>query len=323
MRAALFLCVAITAPITQALGAEPPSASKPDALAIMRKMAANTEAATEARRQYIYHQRVRSGLLKTNGEVVCREAREYDVIPQPNTTEKKLVFFSGACLEGKRMVPYSKPDVERPGLRSKGTDHDADAANGERESIAGLINDLANDSKSRDGIPRQLFPLGPEEIAHYKFTLKGETTINGRRAYDVTFEPAGARGVCIDVGDEQSETKLHVDLRDDEEQAGCRPWKGDVWVDAEDFQPVRITTKLAKGIPWAVRVLMGINIHQLGFSLAYQRVAPGVWFPATYGTEFRFVVFWGFKRTVTLSMENTDFRKTDAQSSVTFGPPEP
>ena len=66
---------------------------------------------------------------------------------------------------------------------------------------------------------------------------------------------------------------------------------------------------------------MGINLRQLGFSLNYQRVSDGVWFPATYGTEFRITVFWGYKRTITLSMENTDFRKTDAQSTVQFDQP--
>jgi hypothetical protein len=106
------------------------------------------------------------------------------------------------------------------------------------------------------------------------------------------------------------------------EQTACRPWKGEVWIDAEDYQPVRIDTKLSKGVPWGVRVFLGIDIHQLGFSLTYQRVAGGVWFPATYGTEFRVVVFWGYRRTITMSMENTDFRRTDAQSTVRFEEPE-
>lgn len=95
-----------------------------------------------------------------------------------------------------------------------------------------------------------------------------------------------------------------------------------MWVDAEDNQPVRVDTQLAKDIPWGVRVFMGIDVHQLGFSLTYERVADGVWFPATYGTEFQIKVFWGYKRTITMSMENTDFHKTDAQSTIQFETPE-
>jgi hypothetical protein len=310
MRTGTLLFVAITA-----WGAEPSM----DGLAIMRKMAANTDAATDARRQYVYHQRVRSSLRKSNGEVVCREAREYSVIPQATKTEKQLTSFSGACLEGKKMVHYSPPRGEHPGLREKATGQDHDDGPDERETIAGFIDDLASDSKSRDGIARPLFPLTAEEIAHYTYRLKGETTVKGRRAYDILFEPAGHNGVCIDVDEQDSEAHLHVDLGGEHrDQTGCRPWKGEAWIDAEDFQPVRIDTQLAKGVPWGVRVFLGTNVRQLGFSLTYQRVAPGVWFPATYGTEFRFTVLWGYKRTVTLSMDNTDFRKTDAQSTIQF-----
>lgn len=313
MRTGTLLFFAITA-----WGAEPSM----DGLAIMRKMAANTDAATDARRQYVYHQHVRSSLRKSNGEVVCREAREYNVVPQATRTEKQLTSFSGACLQGKQMVPYSAPGKARAGLRERGADPD-NGQSDERESIAGFIDDLANDSKSRDGIARPLFPLGAEEIPHYTYRLKGETTVKGRRAYDILFEPAGRNGVCIDVDEEDSESHVHVDLGGEHrDQTGCRPWKGEAWIDAEDFQPVRIDTQLAKGVPWGVRLFLGTNVRQLGFSLTYQRVASGVWFPATYGTEFRFTVLWGYKRTVTLSMDNTDFRKTDAQSTIQFESPE-
>lgn len=269
-----------------------------DAAAIMQKVAANTDAAAEARRQYVYHQRVRSSLLRSNGQVVCRETREYTVVPRPKTTKKKLVSFSGECLQGKQMVPYQgNGQATVPGVEEKGIEVD-----GHRESIAGVINDLANDPKSRDGIPRQLFPLSGGEVEHYRFSLKGETTVKGRRAFDILFEPALPKAGC---GDD-----------------ACRPWKGEAWIDAEDYQPIRVDTELFKGVPWGVRVFMGINIRQLGFSLTYQRVAAGVWFPATYGAEFQIQLFWGFKRTITLSIENSDFLKTDAQSTIQFDPPD-
>jgi hypothetical protein len=290
MRVALLMLVAMLA-----CGTEPPG----DALAIMKKMAATTEVAAEARRQFVYHQHVRASLLKGSSDVLCRESRDYDVIPQPKTTEKKLVAFSGACLEGKKMAPYSVPEGTGPCLRQKGTSGNGDPSAGERESVASVIDDLVNDPKSRDGFPRKIFPLTSGELDSYRFSLKGDSAVNGRRAHNIHFEPV-YRNICID---ENAQT--------------CRPWKGDVAVDAEDFQPVRIDTQLAKGVPWGARVFMGINIGQLGFSAVFRRVAPGVWFPATYGTEFYVKVFW-IKRTITMSMENTDFRKTDAQSTVEF-----
>ena len=80
---------------------------------------------------------------------------------------------------------------------------------------------------------------------------------------------------------------------------------------------------MAKGVPWGVRLFLGINIRQLGFSVTYQRAGEGAWFPASYGTEFRITVLWGYKRTITLAMDNTEFRKTDSSSTIQFdGPPE-
>jgi hypothetical protein len=284
-----------------------------DAMAIMKKVAASTAAATEGRRQYVYHQRIRAGLLKSDGQVVCRESREYTVVPQPTNTEKKLVSFSGECRDGKQMVAYAEPSVARPGLKENA----AIEVNDGRENIAGMIGALANDKHSRDGIPPQLFPLRAGDLEYYKFTLKGETTVKGRRAYDITFAPMEHKGFCVDIDGE----KVDADSGNGAPEQICRPWKGEAWIDAEDYQPVRIDTQLAKGVPWGIRVFMGINVQQLGFSLNYQRVGDGVWFPATYGTEFRIKVFWGYKRTITLSMENTDFRKTDAQSTVQFDQP--
>jgi len=207
-------------------------------------------------------------------------------------------------------VAYAQPAEPKPGAKDKA---DVEVVDG-RETIPGLVDNLANDPKSRDGIPPQLFPLSAADLQYYEFKLKGETTVKGRRAFDITFTPVVRKGFCVDV-DEAGNAGTRAEHI-------CRPWKGEAWIDAEDYQPVRIDTELAKGVPWAIRVFMGINLRQLGFSLNYQRVAEGIWFPATYGTEFHFAVFWGYKRTVTLAMENTDFRKTDAQSTVTFDTPQ-
>ncbi|MDE3194711.1 MAG: hypothetical protein KGN84_00080, partial [Acidobacteriota bacterium] len=188
------------------------------------------------------------------------------------------------------------------------------------EGFVGVMNDLTADPHSRDGIPHRLFPLSADDLDSYRFSLKGQTTIDGRRAWDIVFEPVESRLICIQVGEEQPAVKvdLHGDTSEAQQEA-CRPWKGEVWIDAEELQPVRIDTQMARGIPWGVRVFLGTNIRQLGFSLTYQRVAENVWFPATYGTEFRVAVLWGYKRTITMSMENGDFRRTEAKSTVTFG----
>jgi len=273
----------------------PPDPEAATADAIMAKVAAHTSAATEARRQYLYQQKVRASMSQTDGELLRRENREYRVVPEESTTVKTLLSLTGEYRDGKRLVPYGQSD------RSDKRDH------ADRDTIQPLVDALVNVKDSRDGIPHTLFPLRSDDVAYYKFTLKGETTLLGRRAYHILFEPANTQDLCVHVGGDEGNT--------------CHQWKGEAFIDVEEYQPVSIQTHLAKAIPWGVRVFMGIDVRQYGFSIDYQRVAENVWFPKSYGTEFRFTVFWGYKRTVTLSLENQDFRKTDASSTVHFDQP--
>jgi hypothetical protein len=85
-----------------------------------------------------------------------------------------------------------------------------------------------------------------------------------------------------------------------------------------ELQPVRIDTHLARKIPWAVRTLLGTNLKQTGFGITYQRVAEGVWFPATYGTEFQIDVLFFYKRTITMNLESSGFQRTDAASKIDY-----
>lgn len=270
-------------------------AAGPDALVIMSKMAANVERQVDERRMYVYNQTIRATLTRGNGNVSRREKREYTVAPTPERTEKKMVAFEGAYSKGgKELIPYSEP-----GFKYKDTDIDA-------ELIDDLIDDLANNKDAKDGIPPSLFPIRTRELPHYKFTYRGEILHKGRRAFKVGFEPVKKKERSYGIGDE------------DAEDHEMRPWKGEAWVDAEEYQPLRIATDLAYGIPWGVKVFLGINLQQTGFSVTYDRIAENVWFPVTYGTEFKVTVFWGYKRTISLSMDAGSFRRTDVKSEIKF-----
>lgn len=269
--------------------------AEPEAVEIMFKMAANVERAVDARRQYVYDQLVRSTLTRSNGNIARREKREYTVLPMPEKTAKKLVSFEGAYGTGGRtLTPYSEP-----GFKYKDSDIDGSL-------VADLTDDLVNAEGSRDGIPHALFPLRTRDLPHYKYSLLGAVDHRGRRAYRIAFEPVKKKAKSYGIGD------------DDAAEHEMRPWKGEAWVDAEEFQPVRIATDMAYGIPWAVKVFLGINLRQTGFSVTYDRIAEGVWFPVTYGTEFKVTVLWGYKRTIALSMESRNFRKTDVRSEINF-----
>lgn len=289
MRFALVLALLAVQPIT---GATAPKS--PDEL--MRAMAERFEQASITRRSYVYRQVVKSSLVKRNGELVERQHREYTATPTAERTEKTLTAFEGVYVRKGKHVAYTDPKA--PDL-PEGIDH---------ELLDDLTGDLVDDKQSRDGLPRNLFPLSLDELQYYTFRGVGSGELSGRALHKVSFEPKG-KEVCINVGG------------DDKNGCDSRPWKGEVWIDAEDLQPVRIATELNRKVPVAVRLLLGTNLGQLGFSVTYKRVAPGVWFPATYGTEFNVSVLFAYKRTITLSMESGDFRVADVRSKIEYAGP--
>ena len=120
-----------------------------------------------------------------------------------------------------------------------------------------------------------LFPLGGDDLKYYAFTLKGELEVDGRRAFDVLFEPASLPGhVRERPVDRSHRTQSRVRRVARMEKGICRQWQGEVWVDAEEFQPLRIVTKMAKGVPWGVRVFLGRMCASLDFRLSTSRVGP-------------------------------------------------
>jgi len=240
------------------------------ALQLMRQVAERWEASETGRLRFVYSQRVRSGLVKTNGKAGCNEDRRYTVIPLETRTEKKIDSMTRTCEEDR---------MDRDILNSV-TDH------------------WVNDKDSRDGLSKDLFPLRVVDLPNYNFRLAGEGSVAGRPVRKVSFTPrANADHPWAD-----------------------QPWKGEIWVDAEDLQPARMTTDLAHKIPLGVRVFLGTDVKQAGFSATYTRVAPGIWFPATYGTEFQIKVLFGYRRNITLSMESSDFRRTGAESEIQYQP---
>lgn len=158
--------------------------------------------------------------------------------------------------------------------------------------IRGFRDDLGND-KSKDGIAKDLFPLTSEKQKEYQFTLLGERTVNGRPAFRIAFRPKDKNNLT---------------------------WAGEALIDEADFQPVQVFTKLSRRIPFLVRSLLGTDLPGLGFNVEYQRFAGGVWFPVSFGTEFRLHALFFFNREIAISLENSDFRHTEIESSIEYAP---
>ena len=156
-------------------------------------------------------------------------------------------------------------------------------------SLVQSFRDGISNDKSKDGLGRDLFPLTSEEQKQYHFDLVGEDTVKGRRVYRVRFRP-----------------------RDKSELT----WAGEAMIDAEEFEPIRVYTKLSRRIPFFVRTLLGTDVPGIGFNVEYKRFDEGVWFPVSFGTEFRLRAVFFINRDITVALENLAFQRAKVQSRI-------
>jgi hypothetical protein len=154
----------------------------------------------------------------------------------------------------------------------------------------GLVHDFREDlsnEKTKDGLAKNLFPLTSEEQKDYEFELLGQEAQEGRSVYHVGFRPKDKNEIT---------------------------WAGEAYIDAAEFQPVRVFTKLSRRIPFMVRTMLGTDVPGVGFNVVYKRQEDGVWFPATFGTEFRIHVLFFLNRQVSIALENSGFEHTHVES---------
>ena len=258
-------------------------AQPPDIDSIMSRVALNQAKSQDLRSQYVYTQKQLLRMVRPGGRVAREERREYTVLPKYRGVKRSLVSFQGRYETHGRYTAFDKP-----GYHYKGLDLDADL-------LDSASDDMTNDGNSQNGIANDLFPLTYHQQLKYDFHLEGSETYRGHAVYRVSFEPK-KRG--FDDGDAM--------------------WKGEALIDREDLQPVLITTSMAMKLPLAVRTLLGTDIKGLGFTVNYQKFAEGVWFPVSYGGEFQIKGVFFYRRTMSVSMANSDFRRADVNSTIAY-----
>jgi len=265
------------------------AAQTPDVNSIMAQVGINQAKSREQRAQWIYQQKQLLRLVRSNGKIAREEHRQYLVLPDRRGVKKELTKFDGRYAQHGTYHTYDKP-----GYKYKGLDLDGDL-------IDGLSDDMTNQKESVDGIESDLFPLTYHQQLKYTFRLEGGIQeYRGHQVWKIAFEP-----------------KQRASLLDGDD-GGNTMWKGEALIDTEELQPVAITTSLACKMPAAIRILLGTNIKGLGFSLSYQKVADGVWFPVSYGGEFEVTGLFFYKRTMSISLVNSDFRHADVTSQIAF-----
>jgi len=215
---------------------------KPTVEQIMERVAANQDRAQDLRREFVYRQNVVVRLTRGNKKLVREELRELQVTPTPEQTEKTLVRLQGKYEKDGNMLEY-----DQLGFRPKSFDLDG-------ELLDAFAEEFTGDERSRDGIARDFFPMTSHKQDKYRFHLKGEEAYRGRSVYRIVFEPSGKGW----------------------EEFGNAPWSGDLLVDRAEHQPVVITTRMAKNLPLAVKVLLGTNVQRMGFKSTYEKFDEGV-----------------------------------------------
>lgn len=245
---------------------------------IMQKVGANQDRSEELRRHYVYRQHVQVTSRKTNGKLMQAEVADYVVVPGAEASTKKLTALTGKYWQKDKYIDYSGEQA---------LDHDSL----DGELVSDLRTDLVNERRTKDGIATNLFPLTSKEQEKYVFKLLAEEAMNGRNTYQIAFRPK-----------DKSDTV----------------WKGEALIDAEEFQPVNVFTRLARRVPFWVRTTLGTDLPDVGFSVSYKRQPDGVWFPVSFGTEFRLHAVFFINREITVSLQNSDFEKTHVDSVVHY-----
>src|ERR1700722_2249961 len=152
--------------------------------------------------------------------------------------------------------------------------------------IHGFREDLSNE-KTKDGLAKYLFRLISEQQEN-EFKLLRQETLEGRSVYHINFRP-----------------------KDKNEHT----WAGEAYIEAAEFQPARVFTKLSRRISFAVRTLLDADLPGIGFNV-FTAAEDGIWLPAKFGPEVRIHALFFINRDVAISLENTGFQHTHVESKM-------
>jgi len=271
---------------------------QPTAEAIMARVAANQDSAEDARRHYVYIQHAKV-VSRKGHTIMCEETTDSRITPTETASHAELLKLNGRLLKKKQYITYTEllptqnrnaAEQDKSQAEAEGNDLTINLNDDEtdRDLVENMRANLTRD-RSKDGIGSRLFPLTSKAQANYFFHLDGRERMNGRDVFHIDFRPR---------------------LKDEYD------WKGDAYIDAQSFQPVVVRTAMSRKVPFAVRTLLGTNVPGLGFSIVYPPQTGGVWFPVSFGTEFKLRLLFFFSREIVINAENRDFEQTHTSSKV-------
>ena len=207
---------------------------------VIQKALARAQRASVPQPAYTYTKVTLTEELDAFGNVKERKEKLYQVSLQDGSTYLKLLAVNG----------HPAPDAEL----KKQSENQA------------LFRQLLGQPKSARGDHRENF-LTPELVARFKFTLAGQTPVNGRPAYQVAFQPRSTEPPARHVAD-RFLSRI----------------SGTVWIDAEEFEIARADVRLGS----EVSLLGGVigSLKKLAYTMTRTRVADGVWLSTFSSGDF-------------------------------------
>jgi hypothetical protein len=129
------------------------------------------------------------------------------------------------------------------------------------------VRQLTGEAKPARGDSRENF-LTPELVARFDFKLTGQTNLNGRAAYEISFQP---KNPALPV--HRMVDRLLNQI------------SGTLWIDTDEFEVARAEVALRS----EVNLLGGLigSLKKLTYTLERTRIADGVWFSTLSSGDFQ------------------------------------
>ena len=208
---------------------------------IIQKAVERASGATSlGKRAYSYTKVTVSEELDSAGKVKERKEKVYRVSFENGRTRAKLMEVNGHAPE--------QADLK------KQTDNEMTG------------NQMLGQSKSNPGEQRENF-LTPDIVSRFDFKVETETLLNGRPAYQVTFQP------------KTPEPPVHhlVDKL-------LNRMSGTLWIDAEEFELARADLQLRSEVNFLGGVIG--TLRKLAYTMTRTRLADGVWLRTSSSGDF-------------------------------------
>jgi len=131
----------------------------------MARVAANQNRSEALRKQYVFKQHIHILTHKPGGKLMREETADYNVVPTPDGTRKKLTLLTGRNWHKERYEQFTgEPTPEE------------DSFDG--DLISDLRDDLSDD-KAKDGLARRWFPLTSQVLSAYALPVRFRTATSG------------------------------------------------------------------------------------------------------------------------------------------------